>query len=53
MYLLDKSKLKMSSRRDPVVVSRAMSALVRLSQRSGLALQLSFLLLACFYFPGD
>lgn len=53
MYLLDKSKLKMSSRRDPVVVSRAMSALVWHSQRTGLPLQLSFLLLTCFYFPGD
>lgn len=53
MYLLDKSKLKMSSRRDPVIVSRAMSALVRFSQRSDLPLPLSLLFLARFYFPGD
>uniref|UniRef100_A0A8C3Q0S1 Protein-glutamine gamma-glutamyltransferase 4 n=1 Tax=Chrysolophus pictus TaxID=9089 RepID=A0A8C3Q0S1_CHRPC len=38
MYLLDKSKLKMSSRRDPVVVSRAMSALVNANDDSGVVL---------------
>lgn len=54
MYLLDKSKLKMSSRRDPVVVSRAMSALVWFSlSRSDLPLLLSLLLLACYFFLGD
>ncbi|POI34266.1 hypothetical protein CIB84_001982 [Bambusicola thoracicus] len=38
MYLLDKSKLKMSSRRDPVVVSRAMSALVNANDDNGVVL---------------
>lgn len=32
MYLLDKSKLRLTDRRDPANVSRAMSALVSLSQ---------------------
>ncbi|NXI68493.1 TGM4 glutamyltransferase, partial [Anseranas semipalmata] len=35
MYLLDKSRLKMSSRRDPVIVSRVMSALVNANDDSG------------------
>ncbi|XP_065609806.1 protein-glutamine gamma-glutamyltransferase 4 [Cyrtonyx montezumae] len=38
MYLLDKSKLKMSSRRDPVVVSRAMSALVNANDDNGVVM---------------
>ncbi|NXK53274.1 TGM4 glutamyltransferase, partial [Chauna torquata] len=38
MYLLDKSRLKMSSRRDPVVVSRAMSALVNANDDNGVML---------------
>ncbi|NXL86607.1 TGM4 glutamyltransferase, partial [Alectura lathami] len=38
MYLLDKSKLKMSSRRDPVAVARAMSALVNANDDSGVVL---------------
>uniref|UniRef100_A0A8B9ZR12 Protein-glutamine gamma-glutamyltransferase 4 n=1 Tax=Anas zonorhyncha TaxID=75864 RepID=A0A8B9ZR12_9AVES len=38
MYLLDKSKLKMSSRRDPVIVSRAMSALVNSNDENGVLL---------------
>ncbi|NWH48341.1 TGM4 glutamyltransferase, partial [Fregata magnificens] len=38
MYLLDKSKLKMSSRSDPVLVSRAMSALVNANDDSGVLL---------------
>lgn len=52
MYLLDKSKLKLSNRRDPMFVSRAMSALVCLSCRSALPLQLSLLLLTCSSSPG-
>ncbi|NXT38866.1 TGM4 glutamyltransferase, partial [Pelecanoides urinatrix] len=35
MYLLDKSKLKLSNRRDPISVSRAMSALVNSNDDSG------------------
>ncbi|KFP26504.1 Protein-glutamine gamma-glutamyltransferase 4, partial [Colius striatus] len=35
MYLLDKSKLKLSDRRDPVSVSRAMSALVNANDDRG------------------
>ncbi|NXS47664.1 TGM4 glutamyltransferase, partial [Balaeniceps rex] len=35
MYLLDKSKLNMSNRRDPVLVSRAMSALVNANDDRG------------------
>ncbi|NXX53169.1 TGM4 glutamyltransferase, partial [Scopus umbretta] len=35
MYLLDKSKLKISNRKDPVSVSRAMSALVNANDDSG------------------
>ncbi|NWX47930.1 TGM4 glutamyltransferase, partial [Steatornis caripensis] len=35
MYLLDKSKLKLSNRKDPVFVSRAMSALVNANDDSG------------------
>ncbi|NXL47074.1 TGM4 glutamyltransferase, partial [Podilymbus podiceps] len=38
MYLLDKSNLKLSSRRDPVFVSRAMSALVNANDDSGVLL---------------
>ncbi|KAM9231015.1 LOW QUALITY PROTEIN: protein-glutamine gamma-glutamyltransferase 4 [Leptosomus discolor] len=38
MYLLDKSKLKLSNRRDPVFVSRAMSALVNANDDSGVLL---------------
>ncbi|XP_040445659.1 protein-glutamine gamma-glutamyltransferase 4 [Falco naumanni] len=38
MYLLDKSKLKLSYRRDPVLVSRAMSALVNANDDSGVLL---------------
>ncbi|NXC42339.1 TGM4 glutamyltransferase, partial [Penelope pileata] len=38
MYLLDKSGLKMSSRRDPVIVSRAMSALVNANDDNGVVL---------------
>ncbi|NXT90060.1 TGM4 glutamyltransferase, partial [Anhinga rufa] len=38
MYLLDKSNLKMSSRRDPVLVSRAMSALVNANDDKGVLL---------------
>lgn len=52
IYLLDKSKLKISFRRDPVLVSRVMSALVCLSRRSALPLHLSLLLLPCSSFPG-
>uniref|UniRef100_A0A8C0HAX7 Transglutaminase 4 n=1 Tax=Chelonoidis abingdonii TaxID=106734 RepID=A0A8C0HAX7_CHEAB len=35
MYLLDKSKLKQKVRKDPVIVSRAMSALVNSNDESG------------------
>nr|XP_013806247.1 PREDICTED: protein-glutamine gamma-glutamyltransferase 4 [Apteryx mantelli mantelli] len=35
MYLLDQSKLKLSARRDPVAVSRAMSALVNANDDRG------------------
>ncbi|KFQ76981.1 Protein-glutamine gamma-glutamyltransferase 4, partial [Phaethon lepturus] len=35
MYLLDNSKLKLSNRRDPVFVSRAMSALVNANDDNG------------------
>ncbi|NXV81712.1 TGM4 glutamyltransferase, partial [Atlantisia rogersi] len=38
MYLLDKSKLKLSNRRDPIFVSRAMSALVNANDDSGVLL---------------
>ncbi|NWY55821.1 TGM4 glutamyltransferase, partial [Chionis minor] len=38
MYLLDKSNLRLSSRRDPVSVSRAMSALVNANDDSGVLL---------------
>ncbi|XP_009864738.1 PREDICTED: protein-glutamine gamma-glutamyltransferase 4, partial [Apaloderma vittatum] len=38
MYLLDKSKLKLSNRRDPVFVSRAMSALVNANNDNGVLL---------------
>ncbi|NXT81210.1 TGM4 glutamyltransferase, partial [Zapornia atra] len=38
MYLLDKSNLKLSNRRDPVFVSRAMSALVNANDDSGVLL---------------
>ncbi|NXJ84084.1 TGM4 glutamyltransferase, partial [Trogon melanurus] len=38
MYLLDKSKLKLSNRRDPVFVSRAMSALVNANDDNGVLL---------------
>ncbi|NXV22080.1 TGM4 glutamyltransferase, partial [Cepphus grylle] len=38
MYLLDKSSLRLSSRRDPVLVSRAMSALVNANDDSGVLL---------------
>ncbi|XP_033924080.1 protein-glutamine gamma-glutamyltransferase 4 [Melopsittacus undulatus] len=38
MYLLDKSKLKMSNRRDPILVSRAMSALVNANDDNGVLL---------------
>ncbi|XP_010022365.1 PREDICTED: protein-glutamine gamma-glutamyltransferase 4, partial [Nestor notabilis] len=38
MYLLDKSKLKLSNRRDPMFVSRAMSALVNANDDSGVLL---------------
>ncbi|NXC72079.1 TGM4 glutamyltransferase, partial [Anhinga anhinga] len=38
MYLLDKSNLKMSTRRDPVLVSRAMSALVNANDDNGVLL---------------
>ncbi|NWQ92767.1 TGM4 glutamyltransferase, partial [Burhinus bistriatus] len=38
MYLLDKSNLRLSSRRDPVFVSRAMSALVNANDDSGVLL---------------
>ncbi|NXJ93014.1 TGM4 glutamyltransferase, partial [Corythaixoides concolor] len=38
MYLLDKSKLKLSNRKDPVMVSRAMSALVNANDESGVLL---------------
>lgn len=52
MYLLDKSKLRLTDRRDPANVSRAMSALVSLSQWSAVPLQHSLLLLTCSSFPG-
>ncbi|XP_054672999.1 protein-glutamine gamma-glutamyltransferase 4 [Grus americana] len=38
MYLLDKSDLKLSNRRDPVFVSRAMSALVNANDDNGVLL---------------
>ncbi|KFO09773.1 Protein-glutamine gamma-glutamyltransferase 4, partial [Balearica regulorum gibbericeps] len=38
MYLLDKSNLKLSNRRDPVFVSRAMSALVNANDDNGVLL---------------
>ncbi|NXP52283.1 TGM4 glutamyltransferase, partial [Heliornis fulica] len=38
MYLLDKSSLKLSNRRDPVFVSRAMSALVNANDDNGVLL---------------
>ncbi|KAM9025292.1 protein-glutamine gamma-glutamyltransferase 4 isoform 1-T2 [Ara ararauna] len=38
MYLLDKSKLKLSNRRDPMLVSRAMSALVNANDDNGVLL---------------
>ncbi|KAM6135066.1 LOW QUALITY PROTEIN: protein-glutamine gamma-glutamyltransferase 4 [Pterocles gutturalis] len=38
MYLLDKSELKLSSRRDPVFISRAMSALVNANDDNGVLL---------------
>ncbi|KFQ41231.1 Protein-glutamine gamma-glutamyltransferase 4, partial [Mesitornis unicolor] len=38
MYLLDKSQLKLSNRRDTVLVSRAMSALVNANDDSGVLL---------------
>ncbi|XP_071591975.1 protein-glutamine gamma-glutamyltransferase 4 [Heliangelus exortis] len=38
MYLLDKSELRLSHRRDPVVVSRVMSALVNANDDSGVLL---------------
>ncbi|NXX90894.1 TGM4 glutamyltransferase, partial [Centropus bengalensis] len=38
MYLLDKSKLKVNERRDPVPVTRAMSALVNANDDSGVLL---------------
>ncbi|NXX20584.1 TGM4 glutamyltransferase, partial [Podargus strigoides] len=38
MYLLDKSELRLSQRRDPVLVSRAMSALVNANDDSGVLL---------------
>ncbi|NXV50678.1 TGM4 glutamyltransferase, partial [Uria aalge] len=38
MYLLDKSSLRLNSRRDPVLVSRAMSALVNANDDSGVLL---------------
>ncbi|NXH11682.1 TGM4 glutamyltransferase, partial [Bucco capensis] len=38
MYLLDKSQLKIGNRRDPVSVSRAMSALVNANDDSGVLL---------------
>ncbi|NXO60308.1 TGM4 glutamyltransferase, partial [Aramus guarauna] len=38
MYLLDKSNLRLSNRRDPVFVSRAMSALVNANDDSGVLL---------------
>ncbi|NWH76097.1 TGM4 glutamyltransferase, partial [Piaya cayana] len=38
MYLLDKSKIKLSERRDPVPVTRAMSALVNANDDSGVLL---------------
>ncbi|NXD67019.1 TGM4 glutamyltransferase, partial [Eolophus roseicapillus] len=38
MYLLDKSKLKLSNRRDPMFVSRAMSALVNANDDNGVLL---------------
>ncbi|XP_064297875.1 protein-glutamine gamma-glutamyltransferase 4 [Phalacrocorax carbo] len=38
MYLLDKSNLKISNRRDPVLVARAMSALVNANNDSGVLL---------------
>ncbi|XP_042662369.1 protein-glutamine gamma-glutamyltransferase 4 [Tyto alba] len=38
MYLLDKSKLKLSTRSDPVSVSRAMSALVNANDDSGVVM---------------
>ncbi|NWR55134.1 TGM4 glutamyltransferase, partial [Bucorvus abyssinicus] len=38
MYLLDKSEIKLGDRRDPVVVSRAMSALVNANDDSGVLL---------------
>ncbi|XP_010153209.1 PREDICTED: protein-glutamine gamma-glutamyltransferase 4 [Eurypyga helias] len=38
MYLLDKSKLKLSNKRDPMFVSRAMSALVNANDDNGVLL---------------
>ncbi|NXF32895.1 TGM4 glutamyltransferase, partial [Nyctibius bracteatus] len=38
MYLLDNSKLRLTSRRDPVLVSRAMSALVNANDDNGVLL---------------
>ncbi|NXW86999.1 TGM4 glutamyltransferase, partial [Alopecoenas beccarii] len=38
MYLMDKSGLKLNSRRDPVLVSRAMSALVNANDDNGVVL---------------
>ncbi|XP_063158109.1 protein-glutamine gamma-glutamyltransferase 4 [Candoia aspera] len=38
MYLLDKSKLKLSAKRDPVIISRAMSALVNSHDDRGVLL---------------
>ncbi|NWX08224.1 TGM4 glutamyltransferase, partial [Caloenas nicobarica] len=38
MYLMDKSGLKLSSRRDPVLVSRAMSALVNANDDNGVVM---------------